>query len=75
MVRQLRGPTVEDVGVVEQAIEERGDCGGVAEELAPVVHWPIGRQQRTVGQSRMPARAMWRSVSGGYLLGAVRIAM
>ena len=32
--------------MVEQAIEERGDGGGVAEELAPIVDRPIRCQQR-----------------------------
>ncbi len=32
---------LEDVGVVEKAVEESGDSGGVSEELAPVVHRAI----------------------------------
>jgi hypothetical protein len=28
----------EDVRVMEQSIEERGDGGGIAEQLPPVVH-------------------------------------
>src|SRR5712692_8316236 len=31
----------EDVGVMEQAIEERGDGSGIAEELAPILHGPV----------------------------------
>ena len=50
LARSLLGPQIcvdlgapapraalEDVGVVEQAVEHRGDGGGVAEELAPVL--------------------------------------
>jgi hypothetical protein len=33
------------VGVVEQAVEHRGDGGRVAEELAPVLHGPIRSDQ------------------------------
>ena len=31
---------------MEQSIEECGDCGGVAEELAPIVDGPIRREDR-----------------------------
>jgi len=34
------------VRVVEQAIEQRGDGGGVAEELAPVFHRTVRGDQR-----------------------------
>ena len=37
---------LEDVRVMEQPIEERGDGGGVAEELAPVVDGPVRGQER-----------------------------
>jgi hypothetical protein len=42
-VRQLRGPHVR---VVEEPIEERGDSGGVAEQLAPVLDGAIRGDQR-----------------------------
>jgi hypothetical protein len=32
------------VSVVEEAIEESGDGGGVAEELAPVLDGAVGRE-------------------------------
>ena len=32
--------------MMQEAMEERGHRRGVAEQLAPVVHEPIGRQQR-----------------------------
>lgn len=35
LVRQLRGPPLEDVAVVEEPVEEGGHGGGVSEELAP----------------------------------------
>ena len=38
-------PTGEDVGVVEQAVEHRGDGGGIAEEFAPVLHGPVRSEQ------------------------------
>src|SRR5262245_43935362 len=31
---------------MEQAIEHRSDSGGIAEELAPVLHGPVRREQR-----------------------------
>ena len=31
----------EDVRMMEQPIEERGDSGGVAKQLSPVVDWPV----------------------------------
>jgi hypothetical protein len=31
------------VGVVEEAVEECGDGGGVAEQLAPVLDRPVSR--------------------------------
>jgi len=31
--------------MMQQAIEQCGDRGGVTEEFAPVVHRPIGRKQ------------------------------
>ena len=34
-------PTGQDVGMVEQPIEQRRDGGGVAQELAPVFHGAI----------------------------------
>jgi hypothetical protein len=34
------------MGVVEEPIEQRGDGGGVAEELPPVLDWAIGSNQR-----------------------------
>src|SRR2546425_1414510 len=40
------GPTREHVRVVEEPVEHRGDGRGVAEELAPVLHGPIRREQR-----------------------------
>ena len=36
----------EDVGVVEQAIEHRGDGGGVAEQLAPVLDGAVRGDER-----------------------------
>jgi hypothetical protein len=38
------GAALEDVGVVEETIEECGDGGGVAEELAPVLDGAVGRE-------------------------------
>jgi hypothetical protein len=32
---------LEDVSMVKQTVEERGDRGGVAEKLAPVVDWSV----------------------------------
>jgi hypothetical protein len=32
------GPAREDVGVVQEAIEQRGDRRGIAQELAPIIH-------------------------------------
>lgn len=32
--------------MVEEAVEERGDGGGVAEQLAPVVDGPVGGEDR-----------------------------
>lgn len=40
------GAALEHVGVVEQAVEERRDGGGVAEQLAAVVDGAVGREQR-----------------------------
>ena len=37
---------LEDVGVVQEAIEQRGDGGGVAEQLAPVVDGAVRGEQR-----------------------------
>ena len=37
---------LEDVRVMEEAIEQRGDGGGVAEQLAPVVDGTVRREQR-----------------------------
>ena len=37
LVRQTAGATLEYVGVMEQAVEQCGDGGGVTEELPPVV--------------------------------------
>ena len=34
------------MGVVQEAVEERGDRCGIAEELAPVIHRAVGRQER-----------------------------
>jgi len=34
-------PALEDVAVVEEAIEERRDGGGIAQELAPVFHGAV----------------------------------
>jgi len=48
-VRQLRGPQVQDMRVVEEPVEQRGHGGGVAEELAPVLDRTIGRDQRRHG--------------------------
>ena len=39
-------PALEDVGVMEEAIEHGGDGGVVAEELAPVFDGPIRRDER-----------------------------
>lgn len=39
-------PGLEDVGVVEQSTEERGDGRRVAEELAPVVDGSVRGQER-----------------------------
>src|SRR2546422_7912675 len=39
-------PAAEDVGVVEEAIEERADGGDIAEELAPVLDRPVRAEQR-----------------------------
>jgi hypothetical protein len=36
----------EDVRVVEESVEQRGHGGGVAEQFAPVVDRPVGRQDR-----------------------------
>ena len=36
----------EDVGVGEQAVEERRHGGGVAEQLAPVVDGAVGGEDR-----------------------------
>src|SRR2546426_6889917 len=38
-------PAAEDVGVVEEAIEERADGGDIAEELAPVLDRPVRAEQ------------------------------
>jgi hypothetical protein len=43
-VRQLRGPHLSSMGVMEQPVEERRDRGGVAEQLATVVDGAIRRQ-------------------------------
>ena len=40
------GPTFEDVGMMEQAVQYRGDRGRVPEQLAPILDRPIGRQER-----------------------------
>src|SRR6266542_2105362 len=40
------GAAGQDVGMMEQPIEQRGDGGGVAEELAPVFHGTIRRDER-----------------------------
>jgi hypothetical protein len=34
-------PALEDVAVVEEAVEHGSDGGGVAEELAPVLDWTV----------------------------------
>ncbi len=39
-------PALEHVRVMEQAVEQRGDGGGVAEELSPVVDRPVRGEQR-----------------------------
>src|ERR1043166_9318991 len=41
------GTALEHVTVMQQPVEHRADCGNVAEQLAPVFHRPIRRQQRT----------------------------
>ena len=46
LVRQLRGPHLSTVRVMEQAVEQRGDGGGVSEELSPVVDRPVRGEQR-----------------------------
>ena len=38
-------PAGQDVGVVEEPIQERGDGGRVAEELSPVLDWTIRSDQ------------------------------
>ena len=38
--------TFQDVRVMQEAVEERGDRGGVAEEFAPVIDGPVGGQDR-----------------------------
>src|SRR5439155_6345565 len=38
-------PAAEDVGVVEEAIEERADGGDIAEEFAPVLDRPVRAEQ------------------------------
>jgi hypothetical protein len=40
------GAAFEDVGVMQEPIEERRDRGGVSEELPPVIDRPVGGQQR-----------------------------
>ena len=37
-------PALEHVGMMQQPIQQRGDGGGVAEQLAPVADRSIGRQ-------------------------------
>jgi len=34
-------PALDDVAVVEKAIEQRRDGGGIAQQLAPVFHRPV----------------------------------
>ena len=40
------GPALEHVGVVEQPIEQGGDGGRIAEELAPIIHRSVRREER-----------------------------
>src|SRR5881628_494357 len=39
-------PAAQDVGVVEEAIEERADGRDIAEQFAPVLHRPVRDEQR-----------------------------
>ena len=39
------GAALEDVGVVEEAVEQSGDGGIVAEEFPPIVQRSVGRNQ------------------------------
>src|SRR5579875_2641359 len=36
---------LEQVTVVEEAVEHGRDGGGIAQQFAPVVHWTVGSQQ------------------------------
>ena len=40
------GATVDHVGMVQEAVEEGGDRGGIAEQLAPVLHGAVRGQDR-----------------------------
>src|SRR5437762_459609 len=53
-------PAAEDVGVVEEAIEERADGGDIAEELAPV----LARGEEAAGGEREDEVAVHLFVEG-----------
>ena len=49
--------------MVQEAVEERGDRCGIAEELAPVIHRAVGRQER--GRPLVAAHDHLEEVLGG----------
>src|SRR2546427_8889558 len=56
-------PAAEDVGVVEEAIEERADVGDIAEALAPVLDRPVRAEQ--CADPLVPALDELEEVLGG----------
>jgi hypothetical protein len=48
------------MGVMQKAVEERGHSGGVTEELAPIIHGSIRREQR--GGPFVPAHDQFKQI-------------
>src|SRR5437867_9736968 len=65
------GATGQDVGMVEEPIEQRRDGSGVAEELAPVFHGAIRGDQRrlSTGTQISPSAVIEKSPPAGSLRG------
>ena len=63
LVRQLRGPHLRTWPWWRRAVEERGDRGGIAQQLAPVLDGAIGRDER--GGALVAAHDDLEEVLGG----------